>query len=47
MFMACRHELYSIYQRGLGESVVAAVERVLDSSRDEIQSRPGLQAAAG
>jgi HD-GYP domain-containing protein (c-di-GMP phosphodiesterase class II) len=28
-FMACRHELYSICQRGLGDSVVAAVERAL------------------
>ena len=47
MFMACRHELYSIYQRGLGESVVAAVERVLDSARDEVQSHKAPQAAAG
>jgi HD-GYP domain-containing protein (c-di-GMP phosphodiesterase class II) len=37
-FMACRHELYLIYQRGLGESVVAAVQRVLDVGSDEFQS---------
>jgi HD-GYP domain-containing protein (c-di-GMP phosphodiesterase class II) len=37
-FMACRHELYLIYQRGLGESVLAAVERVLDSGTDEFHS---------
>ncbi len=40
-FMACRHELYLIYQRGLGDSVVAAVERVLDSGADEFQSVRG------
>jgi HD-GYP domain-containing protein (c-di-GMP phosphodiesterase class II) len=28
-FQACRHELYSICQRGIGESVVVAVERAL------------------
>jgi HD-GYP domain-containing protein (c-di-GMP phosphodiesterase class II) len=28
-FMTCRHELYSICQRGLGDSVFAAVERAL------------------
>jgi HD-GYP domain-containing protein (c-di-GMP phosphodiesterase class II) len=28
-FMACRHELYSICQRGLGDSVFIAVERAL------------------
>jgi HD-GYP domain-containing protein (c-di-GMP phosphodiesterase class II) len=28
-FMICRHELYSICQRGLGDSVFAAVERAL------------------
>ena len=29
-FMACRHELYPICQRGLGDSVFAAVERALN-----------------
>jgi HD-GYP domain-containing protein (c-di-GMP phosphodiesterase class II) len=29
-FMTCRHELYPICQRGLGNSVVAAVDRVLE-----------------
>jgi HD-GYP domain-containing protein (c-di-GMP phosphodiesterase class II) len=38
MFIACRHELYRIYQRGLGESVVAAVERVLDAGSEEFHS---------
>jgi HD-GYP domain-containing protein (c-di-GMP phosphodiesterase class II) len=33
-FMACRHDLYSICQRGLGDSVVAAVERALDAGVD-------------
>ncbi len=28
-FQVCRHELYSICQRGIGESVVVAVERAL------------------
>ncbi len=46
-FMACRHELYLIYQRGLGDSVVAAVERVLDSGADEFQSLRGQRIAAG
>ena len=44
-FMACRHELYLIYQRGLGESVVAAVERVLDSGSDEFHSLKAPRAA--
>ena len=26
-FFACRHELYAVYQRGLGQSVYMAVER--------------------
>jgi HD-GYP domain-containing protein (c-di-GMP phosphodiesterase class II) len=46
-FMACRHELYLIYQRGLGESVVAAVERVLDSGSDDFHSLKARPAAAG
>jgi HD-GYP domain-containing protein (c-di-GMP phosphodiesterase class II) len=46
-FMACRHELYLIYQRGLGDSVVAAVERVLDSGADEFQSLRGQRISVG
>jgi HD-GYP domain-containing protein (c-di-GMP phosphodiesterase class II) len=46
-FMACRHELHLIYQRGLGESVVAAVERVLDSGSDEFLSRKAARVATG
>jgi HD-GYP domain-containing protein (c-di-GMP phosphodiesterase class II) len=40
-FKACRHELYSICQRGIGESVAVAVERALRSggSGDEYASR--------
>jgi HD-GYP domain-containing protein (c-di-GMP phosphodiesterase class II) len=45
-FMACRHELYLIYQRGLGESVVAAVERVLDSAAEDLHSRKAQRAAS-
>jgi HD-GYP domain-containing protein (c-di-GMP phosphodiesterase class II) len=30
-FMACRHELYSICQRGLGESVFVAVQHTMDA----------------
>jgi HD-GYP domain-containing protein (c-di-GMP phosphodiesterase class II) len=44
-FMACRHELYLIYQRGLGESVLAAVERVLDSGSEEFHSLKAKRAA--
>jgi HD-GYP domain-containing protein (c-di-GMP phosphodiesterase class II) len=42
-FQACRHELYSICQRGIGESVAVAVERALRSSgsNDEFTSRRG------
>ncbi len=29
-FMACRHEVYPIYRRGLGQSVYRAVERAID-----------------
>jgi HD-GYP domain-containing protein (c-di-GMP phosphodiesterase class II) len=32
-FMACRHDLYSICQRGLGNSVVNAVDHVIDRNR--------------
>jgi HD-GYP domain-containing protein (c-di-GMP phosphodiesterase class II) len=35
-FMACRQELYLIFQRGLGESVVAAVAQSLDTDRDDM-----------
>lgn len=31
-FMACRRELYQILQRGLGESIVKAVDRALDAN---------------
>jgi HD-GYP domain-containing protein (c-di-GMP phosphodiesterase class II) len=34
-FMACRSELYSICQRGLGNSVVEAVDRVLERIRPQ------------
>jgi HD-GYP domain-containing protein (c-di-GMP phosphodiesterase class II) len=34
-FLACRHELYSICQRGLGDSVVLAVERALSAGADD------------
>jgi HD-GYP domain-containing protein (c-di-GMP phosphodiesterase class II) len=32
-FLACRRELYSICQRGLGDSVISAVDRVLERAR--------------
>jgi HD-GYP domain-containing protein (c-di-GMP phosphodiesterase class II) len=45
-FLACRHELYAICERGLGDSVLAAVERVLNASgAAEPSSR--LRSAAG
>jgi hypothetical protein len=31
-FMDCRHELYSICQRGIGHSVYLAVERTLQTA---------------
>jgi HD-GYP domain-containing protein (c-di-GMP phosphodiesterase class II) len=43
-FMTCRHELYSICQRGLGDSVLTAVERALrlgDSGYDLVRGRAG------
>jgi HD-GYP domain-containing protein (c-di-GMP phosphodiesterase class II) len=42
-FLACRHELYSICQRGLGNSVIEAVDRVLERIRplDESSSQNG------
>jgi HD-GYP domain-containing protein (c-di-GMP phosphodiesterase class II) len=39
-FMACRHELYSICQRGLGDSVFAAVERALQLG-NRLEEDPG------
>jgi HD-GYP domain-containing protein (c-di-GMP phosphodiesterase class II) len=39
-FMVCRHELYSICERGLGDSVFAAVERALHLSGGEEPSHP-------
>ncbi len=38
-FMTCRHELYSICERGLGDSVFAAVERALRLAGEE-ESHP-------
>jgi HD-GYP domain-containing protein (c-di-GMP phosphodiesterase class II) len=38
VFMTCRGELYSICQRGLGDSVFAAVERALQLGRAEESS---------
>jgi HD-GYP domain-containing protein (c-di-GMP phosphodiesterase class II) len=34
-FMTCRHELYAICQKGLGQSVCAAVEGTMDAYRDQ------------
>jgi HD-GYP domain-containing protein (c-di-GMP phosphodiesterase class II) len=39
-FLACRHELYAICQRGLGNSVLAAVDRVLERLRPAHESSP-------
>ena len=41
-FMSCRHELYPICQRGLGDSVFAAVERPLTLSGDDSSQRRNL-----
>ena len=35
-FMACRHEVYPIYRRGLGQSVYRAVERAIDADSEVI-----------
>ena len=47
-FLQCRHELYGICQRGLGDSVVVAVERVLDvgaaPAEDEDAPEHGVRA---
>jgi HD-GYP domain-containing protein (c-di-GMP phosphodiesterase class II) len=32
-FMACRHEMYSIYQKGIGDSVIHAVEEVVRTNQ--------------
>ena len=32
-FMACRHDLYSIYQKGIGDSVLHAVEEVVRTTQ--------------
>jgi HD-GYP domain-containing protein (c-di-GMP phosphodiesterase class II) len=34
-FMACRRQLYSIYEKGIGDSVIHAVEEVVRSNHDE------------
>jgi HD-GYP domain-containing protein (c-di-GMP phosphodiesterase class II) len=35
-FMGCRHELYAICQKGLGQSVCAAVEGTMGARRDQV-----------
>jgi HD-GYP domain-containing protein (c-di-GMP phosphodiesterase class II) len=35
-FMACRHDLYAICQKGLGQSVCAAVEGTMGARRDQV-----------
>jgi HD-GYP domain-containing protein (c-di-GMP phosphodiesterase class II) len=46
-FMACRHELYSIIERGIGDSVFVAVERALRAGEENSsrKSRSHFQAA--
>jgi HD-GYP domain-containing protein (c-di-GMP phosphodiesterase class II) len=39
-FLACRHEVYPICQRGLGESVYRAVQAILTTGQDESLRRP-------
>jgi HD-GYP domain-containing protein (c-di-GMP phosphodiesterase class II) len=46
-FLTCRDELYSICQRGLGDSVFAAVERALTARDDDSSRRRSLAAAPG
>lgn len=41
-FMACRHDLYPVYQRGLGHSVYAAVERAAQDEPDGSWQQIGL-----
>jgi HD-GYP domain-containing protein (c-di-GMP phosphodiesterase class II) len=45
-FLACRHELYPICERGLGDSVLAAVERALSIGR-AVEPSSRLRSAAG
>jgi hypothetical protein len=45
-FQVCRHDLYSICQRGLGDSVFVAVERALktgaaEEASSQLHSAPG------
>jgi response regulator RpfG family c-di-GMP phosphodiesterase len=44
-FLACRHELYEICERGIGDSVFLAVERALGSGND-ISSRKSIHYVA-
>jgi HD-GYP domain-containing protein (c-di-GMP phosphodiesterase class II) len=37
-FQVCRHDLYSICERGLGDSVFAAVERALKAGQASDES---------
>jgi HD-GYP domain-containing protein (c-di-GMP phosphodiesterase class II) len=46
-FLACRHDLYPIAQRGLGHSVIDAVDHVLDRIRpleESSRQKPGVRA---
>ncbi len=44
-FMACRHDLYPVYQRGLGQSVYAAVERAAQTEMDGSWQLAGFPAS--
>jgi HD-GYP domain-containing protein (c-di-GMP phosphodiesterase class II) len=44
-FFTCRHELYDVYQRGLGQSVYLAVERAAGSGSED--TRASLSAELG
>lgn len=44
-FMACRHDLYPVYQRGLGQSVYAAVERAAQTDLDGSWQQLGFPAS--
>src|SRR5262249_17447950 len=46
-FLACREELYGICQRGLGDSVVKAVEQTLHGGADDSANHSVLTSAAG
>jgi hypothetical protein len=39
-FMACRHELYPICQRGIGESVFVAVEHAVRARKQNLSDLP-------